>query len=155
MSLEDVARAAGVGIGTLYRNFGTREALVEAVYRSELDAVASAADALLEDHAAFDALRRWMDCYATFVATKRGMHDVLRGAWASGTLQVSETRERITATISRILAAGAEDGTIRADVEPDDVTASLVGVFLATLGAADPDQTRRMLDLLMDALRPR
>ncbi len=155
VTLEDIARAAGVGIGTLYRNFRTREALVEAVYRSELDAVARAADVLLANHPGFDALRLWMDCYATFVATKRGMHEVLRGAWASGRLRVSETRARITATIARILAAGAADGTLRDDVEPDDVTATLVGVFLATTGAADRAQLQRVLDLLMDALRPR
>ena len=77
VSLDGIAQAAGVGVATLYRNFATREALVEAVYRSELDALAADADALLAAHGALDALRLWMDGYARFVATKHAMRDVL------------------------------------------------------------------------------
>lgn len=154
VSLERIARMAGVGIGTLYRNFRTREALVEAVYRSELDAVAASVDGFLAGHGAFEALGLWIDRYAAFVETKRSMQDALRIAWSSGTLPLTDTRTRITATIARLLQAGAQDGTIRKDVEPDDVTASLVGIFLSTAQSADPNQRRRVLRLLMDALRP-
>jgi len=82
--LEDVARAADVGIGTLYRHFPTREALVEAVYAAELDAVTSSAPGLLTELTPPAVLRALMDRYAAFAAAKRGMVDTLRAGWASG-----------------------------------------------------------------------
>ncbi len=154
VSLEGIARDAGVGIGTLYRHFPTREALVEAVYAAELDDVAASAPALLRERTPDAALRAWIERYAAFIATKRGMADTLRAGWASGRIATPATRERITAAIATILAAGAEAGALRADVEPDDVTVMLLGIFLA--GAADhtSEQTGRLIDLVMDALRP-
>jgi AcrR family transcriptional regulator len=155
VSLEAIAKAAGVGIGTLYRNFPTREALVEALHASELDEVVASAGPLLEGRTAFDALRLWMDRYSRFVATKQGMADALVAALASGAIRRSETRERITAAIGGMLAAGAADGTIRPDVDPGDLTAMLVGVFVAAGDAKDTERVARMRDLLMDGLRPR
>src|SRR5882724_11500966 len=102
--LEAVAREAGVGIGTLYRHFPTREALVEAVYAAELDDVATSAPALLAALAPDAALRAWMDRYAAFVATKRGMIDTLRAAMASGRIATPATRQRLTAAVASILA---------------------------------------------------
>jgi AcrR family transcriptional regulator len=153
--LEAIAQEAGVGIGTFYRHFPTREALVEAVYRSELDALDTHAEELLANHKAWNALRLWMDRYATFVAAKRGMQDALRIAWTSRSSPVPETRARATATIRKFVTAGISDGTIRADIEPDDVTVGLVGVFLATATSMDQDQVRRLLDLLADGLSSR
>ncbi len=155
MSLEGVAQAAGVGIATLYRHFPTCEALVEAVYRSELDALAADAEHLLVAHRAFDALRMWMDRYTRFVAPKRAMFDALRIALTSRTSPVPETRARIRATIDRFVSAEAADGTIRDDVDPDDVTVSLAGMVLVAATSTDPEQLRRLLDLLTDGRRPR
>ncbi|QMU76736.1 TetR/AcrR family transcriptional regulator [Streptacidiphilus sp. PB12-B1b] len=152
--LEVIAREAGVGIGTLYRHFPTREALVEAVYAAELDDITSSAPALLETLAPDAALRAWMDRYAQFAAVKRGMVDTLRAGWASGRIATPTTRERITAAIGTILTAGAEAGVLRADVEPDDVTAVLLGVFMSTATNSTLDQTGRLLDLVVDALHP-
>ncbi|AEW98499.1 TetR/AcrR family transcriptional regulator [Streptantibioticus cattleyicolor] len=152
--LETIAREAGVGIGTLYRHFPTREALVEAVYAAELDDVTDAVPALLRELAPDAALRAWMDRYAAFIATKRGMLDTLRAGWASGRIATPSTRERVTAAIAELLAAGAEAGSLRSDVEPDDVTAMLVGVLLSTAEADPPERTGRLLDLVMAALRP-
>ncbi|MHA6619124.1 TetR/AcrR family transcriptional regulator [Pseudonocardia sp. DLS-67] len=154
VSLEGIARQAEVGIGTLYRHFPTREALVEAVYAAELDDVGTSATKLLDEHPPAVALRAWMDRYAAFVATKRGMVDTLRTAWASGRIAAPTTRERITGAISTILTAGARDGSLRADVPADDVTAMLVGVLLSTGAGDSPEQTGRLLDLVLDALRP-
>jgi AcrR family transcriptional regulator len=153
--LEAIAREAGVGIGTLYRHFPTREALVEAVYAAELDHVATSAPALLAEFPPETALRAWMDRYAAFVATKRGMLDTLRTGWASGRIATPTTRERITAAIGTILTAGARAGSLRADVGPEDVTTMLLGVFLSTAAGNTPEQTGRLLDLVVDALRPR
>lgn len=85
-SLESIARDAGVGIGTLYRHFPNREALVEAVYQAELAEVAAAAGQLLKRHPPKIALRRWMDRYASFVAAKRGMAESLQAIFASGAI---------------------------------------------------------------------
>jgi AcrR family transcriptional regulator len=153
--LETIAREAGVGIGTLYRHFPTREALVEAVYAAELDDVTRSAPALLAQFPPETALRAWMDRYAAFVATKRGMLDTLRTGWASGRIATPTTRERITAAIGTILKHGARAGSLRTDVDPEDVTAMLLGVFLSTAASNAPDQTGRLLDLVVDALRPR
>ncbi|MEV1085902.1 TetR/AcrR family transcriptional regulator [Streptomyces sp. NPDC050211] len=153
--LEGIAREAGVGIGTLYRHFPTREALVEAVYAAELDDVTGSAPALLQELPADAALRAWMVRYAAFIATKRGMADTLRTAWASGRIATPATRERITSAIAAILARGAEDGSLRPDVEPEDVTVMLLGIFLAGTTGDTPARTERLIDLVMDALTPR
>lgn len=153
--LEAVARDAGVGIGTLYRHFPTREALVEAVYAVELDDVATSAAALLGRLAPDAALAAWLQRYARFVATKHGMAETLRAGRAAGpSAPAPTTRRRITAAIAAILAAGARDGSLRADVEPDDVSAMLLGVFLSTAADDGPERAGRLLDLVVDALRP-
>ncbi|MEV6919270.1 TetR family transcriptional regulator [Amycolatopsis sp. NPDC051106] len=154
VALEAIAREAGVGIGTLYRHFPTREALVEAVYAAELDDVTASAPALLEQLPPEAALRAWMDRYAAFVETKRGMADVLRASMASGRIATPATRRRITAAIGAILDAGARAGTLRAGVDPEDVTLMLLGVFLSTSAVQDAERVGRMLDLILDAVRP-
>ncbi|MFI7382144.1 TetR/AcrR family transcriptional regulator [Streptomyces sp. NPDC049813] len=152
--LEAIAREAGVGIGTLYRHFPTREALVEALYAAELDAVVDCAPGLLETLAPEAALRAWLERYAGFLATKRGMSETLRAGWASGSIATPTTRERITATIGTILEAGRDAGELRGDVAAEDVTMMLLGAFLATQTVGRPERTARLLDLVVDALRP-
>ena len=146
VSLESIARDAGVGIGTLYRHFANREALVEAIYRTELADVAAAADQLLERYPPKTALRRWMDRYASFVAAKRGMAESLHAMFDSGAMQPNDTRARIAGAVDLLLAAGADDGSLRSDVQADDVVSGLIGIFLAS-GSAE--QTGRLLDLLV------
>jgi AcrR family transcriptional regulator len=152
VSLESIARAAGVGIGTLYRHFPTREALVEAVYRAELAEVSASATDLLKFHRPADALRRWMDRYASFVAAKRGTAESLRAIALSGAIEPSETRASIVAAVRLLLEAGAADGSLRGDVRADDVVTSLLGILLASASA---EQSGRMLDLLLDGLTAR
>ncbi len=146
MSLEAIARDAGVGIGTLYRHFPSRDLLVEAVYRAELAEVAAAAGELLQRDPPKTALRRWMDRYANFVAAKRGMAESLRGIVDSGAVKHSQTRSSIVGAVDLLLRAGAADGSLRSDVVADDVVSSLLGIFLVS---GSPDQTGRMLDLLV------
>jgi AcrR family transcriptional regulator len=152
-SLEAIARAAGVGIGTLYRHFPTKEALVEAVYSSELDALDLEADELLARHLGADAMRQWMDRYAKFVATKHAMHDALRIAMTFRSGTVSETRIRINETIEKFLSAGSRDGSIRSGIRADDLTLSLAGSVVAATASADEEQVGRVLDLVMAGLR--
>ncbi len=146
VSLESIARDAGVGIGTLYRHFPSREALVEAVYRAELAELSASASELLKQHPPKAALRRWMDRYASFVAAKRGMAESLRAMVDSGAVELSQTRASIVGAVDMLLRAGADDGSLRVDVRADDVVSSLLGIFLAS---GSPDQTGRMLDLLV------
>jgi AcrR family transcriptional regulator len=146
VSLESIARDAGVGIGTLYRHFPNREALVEAIYRAELAQVAAAAEQLLKRHPPKTALRRWMDRYARFVAAKRGMVESLPAIFDSGALAPSQTRDSIVGAVETLLRAGVDDETLRADVQAEDVVSSLIGIFLVS---GSPEQTARMLDLLV------
>ena len=154
VSLEAIARAAEVGIGTLYRHFPTKEALVEAVYRSELDALDSEADDLLSKRPPAEAMRQWMDSYTKFVVAKHAMHDALRIALAPRSTEGSEIRTRINATIAKFLTAGSNNGSIRSDFQPDDVTVILAGSVLPAALSADRRQISRVLDLLMGGLRP-
>ncbi|HEY0812747.1 MAG TPA: TetR/AcrR family transcriptional regulator [Pseudonocardia sp.] len=151
--LEQIARDAGVGIGTLYRHFPSREALVEAVYGNELARLCRSAEQLLALQAPDDALHAWMQGYVEFVRTKRGMGDTLRAAMTSGSITFSQTRATLIAAIQTLLDAGAAAGTLRADVPADDVCAALVGVVLAAGAPHQHDQALRLLDLLMDGLR--
>lgn len=169
-TLDGIAKAAGVGIGTLYRHFPTREALVEAVYRNELDRLCDAADELRSRLPADQALRAWMDRFVDYMVTKRHMADALRAVVASGGTPFAHSRERMTAAVATLLDAGAADGTLRSDVGSADVVAGdikgtcvggadvLVGVSGVCMTAGDPDgraQAGRLLDLLVDGLRAR
>jgi AcrR family transcriptional regulator len=152
-ALDSVAKAAGVGIGTLYRHFPTREALITAVYRSELDALEEQARALLAVRPAADALRQWMNEYAQFVSTKHAMAGALRVALSPDSAGVSETRQRIGKSVAGFVVAGAVDGSLRSDVDPDDVALAMAVMVLAGTAAPNPEQTRRLLDLLMSGVR--
>jgi AcrR family transcriptional regulator len=150
VKIETIAKEAGVGVGTLYRNFPSREALVEEVYRTELTRLCAEAEVLLAEHNPLSALRLWMRRYQDFVATKRGMAETLRAVVASGAITSAQTRKHLNEAIATIVDAGVADGSLRDDVGPEDVTASLAGIMLA---AADEQQATRMLRLLVDGMR--
>jgi AcrR family transcriptional regulator len=150
--LDAIAREAGVGIGTLYRHFPTREALVEAAYRTELDKLCDAAPALLKTLPPDRALRAWMDRFVDYMTTKRGMAEALKVVIASGGNPYAVSRDRMLTAVGLLLDAGTAAGVLRPDVPAADVLTSLSGV---TLAAAERDQAGRLLDLLVDALRSR
>ncbi|WP_327731628.1 TetR/AcrR family transcriptional regulator [Streptomyces sp. NBC_00487] len=155
-SLEAIAKDAGVGIGTLYRHFPTREALLEAAYRNELARVCDSATELLAQLPPDQAMRQWMDLFIDYLATKQGMGDALKAVIASGDEDpFAESLERISTAISTLLHAGAEVGVLRSDVDPLDVGFSLGGVLLITSDKGLRDRAGRMLDLLLDGLRYR
>ncbi|MFC6158092.1 TetR/AcrR family transcriptional regulator [Kribbella sp. NPDC058693] len=150
-TLEGIAKDAGVGIGTLYRHFPTREALIEAAYRSELAAVCDAASELLAKLPPAEALRAWMDRFIDYMSRKMGMADALRAVIASGADPYAQSRDLLVGAITPILEAGAAAGDLRSDITADDVLISLSGVGLA---AADRrEQADRLLNLLIDGMR--
>ena len=155
VTLEAIAKDAGVGIGTLCRHFPTREALVEAAYRNELARLCDGVPDLLRAEPPDRATRIWMDRFVGYMTTKHGMADALRAVIASGGNPFAESRDRLLTAITTLLEAGVAAGTVRPDIQPSDVLVSMSGVSLVTVDPARPDQARRILDLLMDGLRYR
>jgi AcrR family transcriptional regulator len=151
--LESIAKQAGVGIGTLYRHFPTREALVEAAYRHEVDRLCAAAAELLVTMPPDAALREWMQRFVDYVATKRGMAAALQSVVSSDSPLFAHTYHQIVDALSSLLRAAGAAGAIRVDADPDDVLRALRGCWLAANEHAHGDQAGRLLDLLMDGLR--
>ncbi|VTR75446.1 MULTISPECIES: TetR/AcrR family transcriptional regulator [Cellulomonas] len=154
MPLEAIAQRAGVGIGTLYRHFPERSALVEAAYRQEVTALCDAAPALLDqDGPAVDALREWMGRFVRYAAAKRGMGAALRTAVGSDSSLFAETRSRIIAAIDLLLDAGRADGSVRPDVDGEQVMLAMGGVWNVPDSDRWEQRVRGLLDLLVDGLR--
>ena len=153
VSLEEIARRASVGIGTLYRHFPTRDAVVEAVYCREVEHLAEAVPQLLENWAPGEALHKWMHLFIDYIATKRVIASSLAPIAArSSTLQTS-CSEVITGAITLLLKRAAESGDVRNDIDPSDLLRAMVGVSYQNPDAAWEASARRVIDLLMDGLR--
>lgn len=151
--LESIARTAGVGIGTLYRHFPSREALVDAAYRSELARVCDGVHDLLAGRPADQALRAWLQTFYEYMATKRTMADALCVVIAKGGDPFVESRGHLLGAFSALLAAGAADGTLRSGLDAADVLATASGIAMAAGAPHQRTQAGRLLDLLMDGLR--
>lgn len=151
-SMRALAREAGVGVATLYRHFPTREALVDAVYQDQVARLTTGATKLLARHPPAEALRRWMDLFGTWIATKTGMQSTLVAMIGADRIAHAGTRDKLLAAIDTILRAGAEAGDLRADVSAEDVAAALIGVLTVTGPPAGNPQARRLLDVLVDGL---
>ncbi|MFB8242474.1 TetR/AcrR family transcriptional regulator [Kitasatospora purpeofusca] len=153
--LDRVAKEAGVGSATLYRNFPTREALVEAVYRDEVARLCAAAPALLAEHPPAEALRVWTRLFLDYVTTKYGMIDALRAIAATGESPYGHSRELVRAAVATLMEACAAAGVIRTDIGPADLAAALEGIALTSAGADRRPQAERLLDLTLDGLAVR
>ncbi|QKC79829.1 TetR/AcrR family transcriptional regulator [Mesorhizobium erdmanii] len=152
-SLEEIARRAGVGIGTLYRHFPTREHLVEVVYRREAEALCAAADELAKKHASDVALEEWMRRFVDYIATKRGLATSLRILISTNSTLFSDTSGRVSQALRQLVEAAVADGTIRGDVDASDVLHALSGIYSAPDTPEWRDRSRRLVKLLMDGLR--
>jgi AcrR family transcriptional regulator len=153
VALETIAARAGLGIGTLYRHFPSRDALIVAAYRHEVDSLCAAAKDLLAVQPPDEALRAWADRFADYIATKRAMGDALRSAVASDAPLFVDMRERILGALRLLLDAGAVAGTLRADVDPRDVMRVMNGIWYLPSGPEWREDVGRMLDLVIDGLR--
>ncbi|OXM74574.1 TetR/AcrR family transcriptional regulator [Amycolatopsis thermalba] len=153
-SMRAIAREAGVGIATLYRHFPTRESLVDAVYRDQVARLTTGARELLDRLPPAAAMRRWMDLFGAWIATKNGMLDTLLAMIESGEIAHAQTRTELLAAITTVLDAGRVAGDLRNDVTADDIAASLIGIFTVAPRPAHEAKAGRLLNLLMDGLRP-
>jgi AcrR family transcriptional regulator len=152
VSLKVIAKSAGVGIGTLYRHFPTREALLEAAYRNEVAQLCDVAG-LLRDHPPDAALEEWMNGFVDYAVTKRGISGALRSLAASGSDIYDDTRRQILDALTQLLQAGIAAGTIRRDADAEDVLRASGAIWLIPDEPGWADHARRILTLLMDGLR--
>ncbi|MFJ4468536.1 TetR/AcrR family transcriptional regulator [Streptomyces sp. NPDC089424] len=150
--LSTIAKKAGVGQGTFYRNFPNREALVLEIYRHEMQHVADSATELLESREPDEALRAWMDHLARFAMTKAGLAEAIRQAIGSSGAQKPGPTPVIAAA-DLLLRAGQEAGTIRPGVTADDFTLAISGLWQLDPHTDWQTRATRLLDLVMDGLR--
>lgn len=154
-SLEEIARRAAVGIGTLYRHFPTRENLVEVVYRRELELLAKAATDLMAESAPDVALEEWMNRFVSYLAAKRGMASSLKLLFTSNSSLFAEGATQLQNTFGLLIANAAAAGAIKDDMEPTDVLNALFGIYSIPDQPDWRDRAHRIVRLIMDGLRTR
>ncbi|CAM5361757.1 TetR/AcrR family transcriptional regulator [Streptomyces aurantiogriseus] len=155
-SLDDIAKRAGVGSGTLYRHFPTRQALLEAAYVDRIKALSGRADELGRELPPGEALVAWLNELCVGIIQVRGMKALLGSAVTDdGVAAVTACGTHVRAAATRLVGAAQREGTLRADVEPIDVLRLVHGVATAAeLANADGSGTRRYVSLLTEGLRP-
>jgi AcrR family transcriptional regulator len=151
-SLEEIARGAGVGIGTLYRHFPTREALFEAVYRREVQQLGELAEQLKTEAEPVEALRRWLRSNVEFVGTKKGMTTALALAVKPSSELTAFSFERLTQAVGALLDRAVAAGEIRADVSPEDLLRALIGMCYLHDQPGWQQSVMRLLDVFVDGL---
>jgi len=154
-SLEVVARAAGVGIGTLYRHFPTREELFEAVYRREVQQLADLAEELKREARPIDALRQWMRSNVEFVATKKGMSAALALAAYKNSALFSYSFDQLTRAVGALLDRAIAAGEIRDDISAEDLLRALIGMCYMHDQPGWQKSVLRLVDVFIDGLRVR
>jgi AcrR family transcriptional regulator len=154
-SMEEIARTAGVGIGTLYRHFPTREALVDAVFRDGVEQLQAQADELLASDAPGEALATWLRAQLTQAATCRGLAAEAMLAMLDagpGELTACEEMRRSGA---ELLARAQAEGDVRRGIDIDDLVRMVQAIGLAAEESADPDTANRLFDFMLDGVRAR
>ena len=151
--LEEVARRAGLGIGTLYRHFPTRDALIEAVYRSEVEAIATAAAELAATHPPLEALRAWMLLFVDYIATKQLIAPALNAMVGGSGALFARSSLLVRTAIAALVARAADAGEMRDDLDPLDLLRALVGVSNVANGPGWEESARRLVDILIAGVR--
>lgn len=151
--LEDIARRAGVGIGTLYRHFPTREALVAAVYARELEQLANAADSLLAQRGAGEALEAWLDLLIDYMATKRVVAAALQADPGEGSRVYAQAGATILPALKRLTETAHAAGDIRADIDFEDILRMMSGLSIGYEKPGWDVGARRLLSVMMAGLR--
>ena len=151
-SLDDIARRTGVGPGTLYRHFPTREALLAAVYRDDVEALAARAEEMARAYPPAEALAAWLRLQLDYIKYKRGLGAAVKAMLGRDSETLNFCREVMRAALDRLLVAAQEVDAIRGDVDAGDVLRLVHGVGMASEPV--PDQADRLLSLVLDGLRP-
>ena len=152
-SLEEIARRADVGIGTLYRHFPTRDAIVEAVYRREVQQLADAAPRLIRPLPPAEALRAWMRVFIDYIAAKKVIAPALKSLVGGGSALYADSSARINGAIALLVERARASGDIRPDADSADLLRALIG-FAYVNSAPDWEASAlRLIDLLIDGLR--
>ncbi|MFG2314249.1 MULTISPECIES: TetR/AcrR family transcriptional regulator [Streptomyces] len=151
--VEDIARSAGVAVGTLYRHFETRDALIEEVYRKEVDDLCAAPDQLLGQYAPAEALRRFLLLLVDHAAVGKGMSVALESIMAGESPVFEDARSRMGDALTRLLDAGIAAGTVRDDVSGPTLLRALGGVCALRVREGWLDEARTIAGLLLDGLR--
>jgi AcrR family transcriptional regulator len=153
-SLDDIARQAGVGAGTLYRHFPTRDALIEAVYRSEVEKLAAARHKFAETMPPIDALRTWMLLFVDHIAAKQIIAPALNSVAGGASKLYEGSRSLIQSAIDALVKRAIKSGDIRKDIDSEDLLRALIGVFYVGSGPAPQQSARRLVDILIAGSRP-
>jgi AcrR family transcriptional regulator len=153
VSLDEIAKEAGVGPGTLYRHFATREALIEAVYRSEVAKLAEAEPRLSATHSPVEALRAWLNLFVDYMAAKKILAPALNTILGGASCLRASTSETLSGAVGRLVERAASHGDMRPDLDPVDLLRALAGIstYAATEWSAS---ARRMIDVLLQGARP-
>ncbi len=152
-SLEEIAQSAGVGIGTLYRHFPNRDALISAVYRNEIEQLARAAERLVETHRPAEALREWMVLFIDYMATKYGMYAALDSLVGGASALYEASGTQITDAIEMLARRAVASGDIRLEIEPLDLLRAVAGVANVNAGPNWKIAAINLVDIMIAGLR--
>ncbi len=153
-SLDEIAKDAGVGPGTLYRHFPTRDALLEAVYRSEVEKLAAAEQEFSRTMSPVEALRAWMLLFVDHIAAKHIIAPALNTLVGGPSRLYEGSRSQIEGAINALVKRAIKSGDIRKDLEPFDLLRALIGVSNVASGPEWQQSARRLVDILILGSRP-
>jgi len=153
-SLDDIATQAGVGAGTLYRHFPTREALLAAVYRTEVEKLAAAEKRLADELAPLEALRAWMHLFVDYIATKKIIAPALNAAVGGTSKVIEASHEPIQGAMRALVERAVNNGEMRKDVNAVDLLKALIGVAYMSAMPDWQQSARRLVDILISGSRP-
>ena len=153
-SLDDIAKAAGVGAGTLYRHFETRDALIEAVYRTEVEKLAVAQRELSARLSPVEALRAWMLLFVDYIEAKHIIAPALNTLVAGPSKVYEASRSHVQGAIEALVKRAIKSGHVRKDLEPFDLLRALIGVSYVASGPDWRQSARRLVDILISGSRP-
>jgi len=153
-SLDDIAQQAGVGAGTLYRHFPTRDALLEAVYHSEVAKLSAAQRKFAQEMAPIAALRAWMLLFVDYIAAKHIIAPALNTLVGGPSKVYESSRSHISGAIHALVERAIKSGDIRKDLEPFDLLRALIGVSNVASGPDWQQSARRLVDILITGSRP-
>ena len=153
-SLDDIATQAGVGAGTLYRHFPTREALLATVYRTEVEKLAAAEKRLAGELAPLEALRAWMLLFVDYIATKKIIAPALNATAGGHSKVIEASYGQIQGAIHALVKRAVENDEMRSNIDPVDLLKALVGVAYLANSPDWQQSARRLVDILIAGSRP-